>query len=318
MARKLRIEYPGAIYHVMNRGDRREPIFKDDRDRRRCLDTLAEACAKTHWQVQAWCLMRNHFHLVVETPEPNLVLGMKWFLGTYTGRFNRRHKLTGHLFSGRYKALIVDGSGNGYLRTVCDYVHLNPVRAKLLPDPEPLRTFPWSSYRDYLEPPERRPEWLRVDRLFGELGIPQDSPAGRKEFERRMEERRHQESGTDWKAVRGGWCLGPDAFREELLAQMNTRMGEHHYGLERSESSVVRAERIVKEELERVRWTEAQLQVRPKSDAMKLAIAIRLREETPMSLKWISERLATGAWTHLNRRLYEHRRSMTVDPGATS
>jgi REP element-mobilizing transposase RayT len=132
MARKLRVEYEGAIYHVMNRGDRRETIFKDDPDRMLFLETLGQTCLKTDWQMHAWCLMGNHFHLVVETPKANLVAGMKWFLGTYTGRFNRRHKLFGHLFSGRYKALIVDGSGTGYLRTVCDYVHLNPARAKLL------------------------------------------------------------------------------------------------------------------------------------------------------------------------------------------
>jgi REP element-mobilizing transposase RayT len=132
MARKLRVEYPGAVYHVMNRGDRREEIFKDDKDRERFLETLGEVCVKTGWQVHAFCLMGNHFHLVVETPQGNLVAGMKWFLGTYTSRFNRRHKLFGHLFSGRYKALIVDGSGHGYLKTVCDYVHLNPARAGLV------------------------------------------------------------------------------------------------------------------------------------------------------------------------------------------
>ena len=87
--------------------------------------------------------MGNHFHLVVETPRANLVAGMKWFLGTYTAGFNRKHKMFGHLFSGRYKALIVDGSGNGYLRTVCDYVHLNPVRTKLLTGEQPLRAYPW-------------------------------------------------------------------------------------------------------------------------------------------------------------------------------
>src|SRR3990172_3051740 len=146
MARKLRVEYAGAIYRVMNRGDRREEIFRDDEDRQRFLTTLGEACAKTGWQVHALCLMPNHFHLVVETPQPNLVAGMKWFLGTYTSRFNRRHKLFGHLFSGRYKALVVDGSGNGYLRTVCDYVHLNPVRAKLLTAEQKLRGFAWSSW----------------------------------------------------------------------------------------------------------------------------------------------------------------------------
>ena len=101
MARKLRVEYPGAIYHVMNRGDRRERIFVDDADRQRFVDTLGEACAKTGWQVHAYVLMPNHFHVVVETPQPNLVAGMKWLLGTYTSRFNRRHKLSGHLFAGR-------------------------------------------------------------------------------------------------------------------------------------------------------------------------------------------------------------------------
>src|ERR1051325_202889 len=112
MARKLRVEYEGAIYHVMNRGARGDPIFRDDQDRLLFLETLAQVCRKTDWQVLAWCLMSNHFHLVLETPKPNLVAGMKWFLGAYSSRFNRRHKLYGHLFSGRYKALIVDGSGN--------------------------------------------------------------------------------------------------------------------------------------------------------------------------------------------------------------
>ena len=144
MARKLRVEYEGAIYHVMNRGDHREAIFLDARDRQVFLATLGQACAKTGWQVHALCLMANHFHLVVETPNANLAAGMKWCLGTYTGRFNRRHKFFGHLFSGRYKALIVEGSGTGYLKTVCDYVHLNPVRAKLLKPEQPLREYPWS------------------------------------------------------------------------------------------------------------------------------------------------------------------------------
>jgi putative transposase len=193
MARKVRIQYPGAIYHVMNRGDRREAIFEDDEDRERLLQTLTEACEKTGWQVHAYCLMRNHFHLVIETPQPNLVVGMKWLLGTYTSRYNRRHKEFGHLFSGRYKALIVDGSGNGYLKTVCDYVHLNPARAKVLKPEQPLSAFAWSSYPQYLAAPSRRPSWLRVDRLLGEWGIPKDSEAGRRVFEERMEWRRGED-----------------------------------------------------------------------------------------------------------------------------
>ena len=114
MARKLRIQYEGAIYHLMSRGDHREDIFLGDHDRELFLKSLGEACAKTDWQVHAWCLMKNHFHLVVETPKANLAEGMKWLLGTYTSRFNRRHKLFGHLFSGRYKSLIVKGVGSEY------------------------------------------------------------------------------------------------------------------------------------------------------------------------------------------------------------
>ena len=226
MPRQLRIEYPGAIYHVLNRGDRREPIYQDDFDRQRFVATLAEACRKTGWQAHAYCLMHNHFHLVVETPEANLVAGMRWFLSTYTARFNRRHKFFGHLFSGRYKSLIVEGSGNGYLRTVCDYVHLNPVRAKLLRCEQKLRDYVWSSWPDYLKLPEQRPRWLRVDRLLGELRIPKDSVAGREELENYLEVRRAQEDDGEWKRIRRGWCLGNATFRQELLAQAHTRAGD--------------------------------------------------------------------------------------------
>ena len=132
MPRKLRIEYPGAMYHVMSRGNRRQDIFLDDVDRHDFLKTLAEACQKTAWEVHAFCLMSNHYHLVVETPNANLVAGMAWLQSTYTIRLNHRHKLIGHVLSGRYKAQLVEGSGNGYLRTACDYVHLNPARAHLL------------------------------------------------------------------------------------------------------------------------------------------------------------------------------------------
>jgi len=308
MARKLRVEYPGAIYHIINRGDRREAIFLDDSDRHCFLSTLSEACKKTAWQIHAFCLMGNHFHLVIETPNSNLVAGMKWLLGTYTSRFNRRHKLFGHLFSGRYKALIVDGSGNGYLRTVCDYVHLNPVRANLLTAGQPLSNFAWSSYCYYLLPPSERPPWLRVDRLLGEMGIPADTAAARQQFQIDMEQRRNQASGADCKNLRRGWCLGSEQFRQQLLRQMTARIGPHHYGEQRTETSEHKAERILAEELDRLGWTVDQLHRRPKSDPYKLAIALRLRSETTMSLKWISQRLECGTWMHLTRRLYEARK----------
>ncbi len=131
----------------MSRGDRREDIFLDEVDRQDFIKTLAEACQKTGWQVHAYCLMRNHYHLVLETPHGNLVAGMAWLQSTYTIRLNHRHKLFGHVFSGRYKAQVVDGSGNGYLRTACDYEHLNPIRAGLLEAEDRLLGYPWSSLR---------------------------------------------------------------------------------------------------------------------------------------------------------------------------
>jgi len=303
MARKLRIEYPGALYHVMNRGDRREPIFKDDKDRELFLETLGQACAKTGWQVHAYCLMPNHFHLVVETPQANLVAGMKWFLGTYTGRFNRRHKLFGHLFSGRYKSLVVDGSGTGYLKTVCDYVHLNPVRAKMITSEQKLAAYRWSSYRLYLLPPRRRHAWLRVDRLLGEHGVPRDTSAGRKYFAVAMEARRQGELAQEYKAVRRGWFLGDKAFRKELLSQMQERRGAEHYGEERFETDEAKALAILEQELKRRRWKGAELKARRKGDKDKVAIAARLRCETTMTLKWIAERLEMGSWNNVSNRL---------------
>jgi putative transposase len=308
MARKLRVEYAGAIYHVMNRGDRRERIFVDDADRQRFVDTLGEACAKTGWQIHAYVLMPNHFHVVVETPQPNLVAGMKWLLGTYTSRFNQRHKLFGHLFSGRYKSLIVDGSGSGYLKSVGDYVHLNPARAKLVAADVPLQSFAWSSWPAYLLAPSKRPAWLRVDRLLGAWGIPEDSPAGRQRFEQALEERRGAEEGEEFKPIRRGWCLGEETFREELLTQMSERMGAEHYGEERAATAEALAERIIAEELERGRWQEADLKTRPKGDSVKVALAARLRAETTMTVEWIAERLAMGTRGYLNHLLYRRRK----------
>ena len=294
MARKLRVQYPGAIYHVMNRGDRREPIFKDDADRKRFLETLAEVCVKTGWQVHAYCLLANHFHLVVETPQANLVAGMKWFLGTYTSRFNRRHKLFGHLFSGRYKSLLVDGSGNGYLRTVCDYVHLNPVRATRLTDEQPLGDYEWSSYPAYLQSPSKRPVWLRVDRVQGEWGIRRDDAPGRRQFAEAMEHRRGQDEPGEWKTVRRGWFLGGAELKEQLLEQMGRGVGEHHGGGEKRETDAQKAERIVGEELRKRRWSGTDLTRRRKTDGLKVQIAARLRRETVQMLDWIAQRLGMG------------------------
>jgi REP element-mobilizing transposase RayT len=300
--RQIRIEYEGAIYHLVNRGDRREAIFRDDVDRKSFLEMLGKTCAKTGWQVHAYCLMSNHFHLVIETPRANLVAGMKWLLGTYTMRFNRRHRLAGHVFAGRYKSLLIDGSDPTYLRTVCDYVHLNPARAGLIRKGKSLEAYVWSSYPSYLMAPRRRQRWMRCDRLLGEHGLEKESRRSRLEFGRRTEGRRWEDNDEDT-AIRRGWHFGAEDFLARLLDKVTRSPTEHHRALERNETDKEKAERIIRDSLAELGWRQKDLQRRRKSDRTKVLLARRIRSETAVSLRWIADRLEMGTWTHVSNLL---------------
>ena len=187
MARKIRIEYAGAAYHVMARGNQGRDIYADERDRKLWLATLGEACEKTGWRIHAWVMMNNHYHLLLETPEANLVAGMKWLQGTYTQRYNSRHEIFGHLFQGRYKAVVVEPEAGNYFAVVSTYVHLNPARAGLIRvGEERLGRYRWSSYPWYVKAGEARPAWLVTERVLGNLGLP---PGERKGYEAYIEGR---------------------------------------------------------------------------------------------------------------------------------
>jgi REP element-mobilizing transposase RayT len=303
MPRQLRIQYEGAIYHLLNRGDRREEIFRDDLDRKSFLQTLGAACEKTGWQVHAYCLMGNHFHLVIETPRANLVAGMKWLLGTYTIRFNRRHKLSGHLFAGRYKSLLIDERALDYLRTVCDYVHLNPVRAGLVKRREPLEKYAWSSYPSYLQSARRRPSWLRCDRLLGEHGLANETRRARLEFRRRMEQRRVDANDPAAEAIRRGWFIGSEEFIARLLDRLDRPVSEHHHSRERTQTDEQKAEAIIRAALAKIGWGNSELKRHRKSNPHKVRLAQQLRARTSVSLKWIAQRLEMGSWTHVSNLL---------------
>ncbi len=212
------------------------------------------------------------------------------------------------MFSGRYKSLIVDGSGTGYFKTVCDYVHLNPARAKLLRPEQALRDYGWSSWPEYLKAARGRWQWLRVDRLLGEYGVAKESQAGRQYLERCVEQGRAAEDEREYKVVRRGWCLGDKQFRKELLAQMAGGVGAEHYGEERRESQVERAEGIVLGGLRRAGWTEARLESSPKGHRVKMRLALRLRAETTVTYEWIARRVGMGSRSNVSNLVYARRK----------
>ena len=157
----------------------------------------------------------------------------------------------------------------------------------------------------YLAGPDHRPAWMRVDRLLGEHGIKEDTAAGREEFERQMEKRRMEETDErELKALKRDWFLGSQEFRAKLLERMEPHLGEHHSGRLRHESAETKAERIIAEELRSATWKEDDLTKRPKGDGVKLAIALRLRRETTLTIREIAQRLNMGSWKSLNNQLY--------------
>lgn len=160
MSRPLRLEFPNALYHITSRGDRREDIYEDDIDRNQFLDVFASVIDRFNWVCYAYCLMGNHYHLLLQTPDGNLSKGMRQLNGVYTQAYNRRHKVAGHLFQGRYKSILVDQ--DAYLLELSRYVVLNPVKAKIV---QQVGQWKWSSYRA-MTGESQSPDWLSSDYLL--------------------------------------------------------------------------------------------------------------------------------------------------------
>lgn len=202
MTRPLRIEFPGAIYHVTSRGNARAPIFLDDSDRHLFLETLGQVVERFNWLCHGYCLMDNHYHLMVETPEGNLAAGMRQLNGVYTQRFNRRHRRVGHLFQGRFKAILVDR--DSYLLELCRYVVLNPVRARVVKRAGDYR---WSSYRATAGR-IKRPAFLSCDWVLSQFG--QTKALAQRAYRDFVSAGARGES--PWIGLRGQIILGSDVF----------------------------------------------------------------------------------------------------------
>lgn len=209
MARPLRIEYAGAVYHITARGNERKPVFKVDQDRINFLNTLQHVNKRYNWICHAYCLMDNHYHLLIETPDGNLASGMRQLNGVYTQLFNKLHGRTGHLFQGRYKAILIQK--DSHLLEVCRYVVLNPIRAKMAAAPGAWK---WSSYRATSGREARHP-CLTIDWVLGQFS----GKRGKAESEYKQ----FVQWGigkTIWTEVRGQVILGEEEFAEKMAEHL--------------------------------------------------------------------------------------------------
>jgi len=234
MARPLRIEYAGALYHVVSRGDRRESIVEDDADRERRLWWLARTVGQHNWLVHAFVLMTNHEHLFIETPEPNLSAGMKLLNGAYTQYFNKRHRRSGHLFQGRYKAHVVEN--DAYFGELSRYIHLNPVRAKFTPRIIRPEDYRWSSFPGYVREPKQL-DWVTYDRVLADFG------PGRRSLRRRrygayVRAGLSELPERPWKHARHGMVIGSEEFVEQVKQKLAIK--SRQMNVPQSEAFIIR------------------------------------------------------------------------------
>ena len=218
MARPLRLEFSGALYHVTSRGDRREDIYENDNDRDEFLSVLAAVCETYNWVCHAYCLMSNHYHLLIETPDANLSKGMRQLNGVYTQRYNHIHGRVGHVFQGRYKAILVEKES--YLLELSRYIVLNPVRAAMV---LAVDDWPWSSYRATAGL-AKAPGFLTTDWLLSGFGLRKSEAIAR--YQQFISEGKGQPSV--WKLLRNQVFLGSDAFveRAQSLLEKDITLSE--------------------------------------------------------------------------------------------
>lgn len=307
MPRAKRIEYPGAHYHCMCRGNNGQEIFLSDDGRKLFLATLGEVCEQTGWVIHAYVLMSNHYHLLLETPETNLVDGMSWFQGSYTQRFNAMFKRRGHLYQGRYKAIPIatDPREGGliYFRQVSSYIHLNPFRAKLCGQgcSSPLENYVWSSYPAYIGK-ARKQKWLKIRKVLHSYGLSMSSDTCSEDYHMILERKMRFENDPDAgrrgefeKMIKRGWYLGDEAFEERLLSQLSPgSQGDNLRGDQRRAHGQAEAERLWRLGLDYFNLQEEELLSAKSTRMEKQALAWLLKTYTTAKVSWIADRYQYG------------------------
>lgn len=304
MARPIRFQYPGACYHIMARGDGGKTIFENEDDRKVFIARLGEVCVRCGWRIHAWVLMGNHFHLLLETPEANLVEGMKWLLGTYSQGWNRVRQRRGHVFQGRYKSVPVDSEESGayHFRIVADYIHLNPARAGLAGGTRgKLIDYRWSSLGFYAK--GKRPEWLVIERVIQAFELAEDD-RGRRAYVSWLEARAKDDAGKISEeaeaALRKGWYLGEESFKDKLLTMMDRlREGRNPRNVSGGATKghgEAEADRLVRDvgKVLGLPTGKSLLEKLRKCDERKVLLAALLRRRTSVRLEWISRKLVMG------------------------
>src|SRR5208283_1739447 len=302
MPRPRRIHYEGAIYHVTSRGNERRKIVLDDSDRWMYVRLLGEMLEENRVVCHAWVLMDNHYHLLLETPAPNLSQAMKHLNSLYTQRFNKKHHRVGHLFQGRYKALIVEK--DTYLKELCRYVVLNPVRAKMVKHPSDWK---WSNYRATAGKDKAQP-WLEADWILGQFG--KEKKVAQKAYSRFVEEGMGKKE-SPWEGLYSRVYLGSEKFLNHVH-----EVGQKHKHLDmpKYQKQIIRKnpEKVIREVAKNygIKPDEVLVARARSGEAREVAIYL-LRKESGLSLRESGKRMGVslGAvwhhWARTKRRLAE-------------
>jgi len=293
MARKQRLESSDGLYHIINRGNYRSLIFESEGARSAFEKTLFEACERNSWELLAYCILSNHYHLCIATPHGNLSEGMRWLQATYATRFNRLRKEQGHLFQGRFKSLIVEPGK--HLTTLIDYIHLNPCRAGL-ENPQCIGHYPWSSLFHFPKIKKRskvlEPKWISY------LAIMDDSRGGWIRYLNSLKlklQDNPEEIAKVKKLMNRGWCIGSQSYKKALASDYLEKVGilrlEHN---ELKEFNWLQWDQYLKKALLWLGKDDVDIVKSKYTEDWKLAIACKMKRETSVSNQWLSEQLQMG------------------------